>query len=119
MLNGLLDGQCDAQARHIDAQHPLADRWIVERGGEAIGRFDVDRTTGPWRLIEIALVPSARGAGIGTALLAWLIGEAGVTGVELHVAHDNPRAAALYARTGFVRVPGMSATHERMVRPFS
>ncbi len=55
----------------------------------------------------LAVAPSARGQGVGTALLHAIFDEArrqGYTEVRLEVAGDNHRARALYERMGFVAV---------------
>jgi ribosomal protein S18 acetylase RimI-like enzyme len=56
-------------------------------------------------LIDISLVPAARGAGLGGAILADLIAAAGAAGkrVTLHVERLNP-ARRLYVRHGFTLV---------------
>jgi ribosomal-protein-alanine N-acetyltransferase len=56
--------------------------------------------------ISIAVVPASRGRGIGTALLATLVGRArhgGFHALSLSVSPENP-AVRLYERAGFVRV---------------
>jgi ribosomal protein S18 acetylase RimI-like enzyme len=55
-------------------------------------------------LAHLAVVPELRGHGVGRALLDQLVGvarEAGRRRVALDVAASNPRAEALYRRTGF------------------
>ena len=59
--------------------------------------------------ISIGVVPQARGAGIGSRLLAALIEcarERAVPALSLSVEPDNP-AARLYRRLGFVEVGGV------------
>jgi len=56
----------------------------------------------------IAVVPDARGTGVGTALLAAIKDRARTLGksyVRLDVIDSNPRARALYEREGFVAGP--------------
>jgi ribosomal protein S18 acetylase RimI-like enzyme len=66
----------------------------------------VDRTASEVRLVDISLLPAARGGGTGTHLICALLEEAAGAGrpVRLHVARGNP-ALRLYARLGF-RVDG-------------
>lgn len=56
-------------------------------------------------LDEVFIEPVARGAGIGRAAIAALLGELrakGVKAAHLEVALDNPDAQRLYERAGFV-----------------
>jgi len=58
---------------------------------------------GGW-IIQVGVVPAARGRGIGAALVAEavrLMRAAGQTVITLNVNVDNPHAAALYCRLGF------------------
>ncbi|MDB5696110.1 MAG: acetyltransferase family [Sphingomonas bacterium] len=111
-----LDSQFALQQAHAARVHPAADRWIVERQRKAIGRLYVDRSTPCWRLIDIGLLAREQGRGHGTLVLRWLLGEAGRAGaaVDLHVRHENPRAAALYRRLGFVDADSSAASHARL-----
>jgi GNAT superfamily N-acetyltransferase len=56
----------------------------------------------------IAVMPERRRLGIGTALTDWLVHRAFAAGAGLAVLEpDDDRAARLYARLGFVEIPGM------------
>jgi len=117
-----LDSQFRLQHRHFVTAAPEGDFLIVLRArpplaAAPIGRLYLDRAGPVWRLTEIGIAPEARGGGTGSALIAWLQGEARLaraTGIDLHVASDNVRAAALYRRLGFAQAPGGTATHARM-----
>ncbi|HET8898029.1 MAG TPA: N-acetyltransferase [Rhodanobacteraceae bacterium] len=53
---------------------------------------------------HVAVAPTARGQGIGSALMSWFATEArrrSLPRLVLDVAADNPRAQALYTRLGF------------------
>lgn len=68
---------------------------LLEKGKEA-GVLSMD---------GIAVSPEARGRGIGTALLDAICGiarQAGRHSVRLDVIDSNPRARALYERSGFI-----------------
>ena len=67
-----------------------------------VGRLIVDRRPGDIRIVDISLVPEARGAGVGSRLIGDLLEEARATDriVSIHVEVHN-RAAELYARLGF------------------
>lgn len=113
----LLDDQFRLQAAHFDAVYPGLARYVVEERGHAVGRMYVDRAGDGWRLVEIGILPARQGQGLGAAVIRWLARSAraaGAPAVELQVAHDNPRAAALYRRLGFAAIAGLSATHATM-----
>lgn len=94
--------QFDAQDRHYQEHFPAAAFQIIELDAQPIGRLYVDRRADEIRLIDIALLPEFRGAGIGTALLMELIDEAAAAGkpLRIHVERFNP-ALRLYQRLGF------------------
>jgi ribosomal protein S18 acetylase RimI-like enzyme len=96
--------QFTAQQRYYRAQFRDAAFDVVLHAGEPIGRLYVDRRTDELRVLDLALVPAARGAGIGTRLLCALIDEAARAALPLriHVEHSN-RAVRLYERLGFTR----------------
>ncbi|MDQ4086444.1 MAG: GNAT family N-acetyltransferase, partial [Pseudomonadota bacterium] len=100
-----LEQQHDAQHRHYRAAYPGAEWLIVERGGEAIGRLYLVEWDSELRVVDISLVPAARGTGIGGAILSDLIAVAQAAGkpLSIHVERDN-RARRLYDRLGFETV---------------
>ncbi len=95
--------QFDLQARAFAQAFPAAHHEVVLCAGQPVGRLIVDHTSDPIRLIDMALLPDHRSAGIGSELLRRLLDEATAAGkpVVLHVARSNP-AAMLYQRLGFV-----------------
>jgi len=94
--------QHDAQHRHYQAHYPDAEWLIIERGEVAIGRLYVDAWTHELRIVDISLMPEARGQGIGEAILRDVIEWARDMGkgVSIHVEKHNP-ARSLYLRLGF------------------
>lgn len=87
------------------AQHPDAVAHVaVAPDGAVLGRVMVDRSSRPWRIVDLVVHPSARRSGIATAFLARVTGEADDAGVDivLHVRPDNTSALALYTAAGFV-----------------
>lgn len=99
-----LQHQFDAQHSHYRTHYPAAEWLVIERGGAAIGRLYVDEWESEFRLIDIALLPQARGGGIGGALIEDLIEAATAKGkaLSIHVERNNP-AMGLYHRLGFVK----------------
>jgi ribosomal-protein-alanine N-acetyltransferase len=81
-------------------------------GGFALARA----VAGEAEVLTLAVAPEARRQGIGSRLLAGVLGEAARRGcrtVFLEVAADNGAACALYRRSGFAetgRRPGYYAT---------
>jgi len=98
-----LDMQFDLQARAFAQAYPDAHHEVVLCVGQPVGRLIIDRSSDAIRLVDIALLPDYRSAGIGSELLRRLLDEATGAGkpVVLHVAKSN-RASALYQRLGFV-----------------
>ena len=94
--------QHDAQRRHYRTHYPDALWMIVEHAGQPVGRLYLERWPSQHRLIDIAMLPQARGKGFGTALLKDVIAEAFASGksVSIHVEKANP-AMSLYRLLGF------------------
>ncbi|HZS39489.1 MAG TPA: GNAT family N-acetyltransferase [Polyangia bacterium] len=99
--------QFDAQRRHYAAAYDGAAFSIILRDGRPAGRLYVDRREREIRVVDIALLPEHRAAGIGGALLRQLFDEAarGRKTVSIHVERQNA-ARRLYQRLGFVEVEG-------------
>jgi ribosomal protein S18 acetylase RimI-like enzyme len=105
LQSSFLAQQFDAQHRHYAQTHPDAERLVIERGGAPVGRLLVDDTLDKLMLIDISLLPEARGGGIGGAIMADLVAhaEAGARIFSLYVMKGNP-ARRLYERFGFAQV---------------
>jgi len=95
--------QFEAQDAHYLTHYPNASREIILVDGEPVGRLYVDRWPKEIRIMEITLLPEARGHGVGGRLLADLQSEARNAGkiLSIHVERFNP-ALTLYSRLGFV-----------------
>jgi ribosomal protein S18 acetylase RimI-like enzyme len=94
--------QFEAQSREWSAANPQGSFQVVLVEGEPAGRLYVDRRADEFRVVDVSLLPEFRGRGIGTALLAHVIGTADAAGkpVRIHVERFNP-ARRLYERLGF------------------
>lgn len=113
--------QFNAQTTHYRNHYPNAEYQIIEREeGIPAGRLIVDRSGGSILLMDIALLPEYRNAGIGTALLKELLAEAAHKNqpVVLHVETFNP-AMKLYERLGFIKTGENGIYHEMMWTPGS
>ncbi|WP_206026480.1 GNAT family N-acetyltransferase [Roseimicrobium sp. ORNL1] len=104
MIRAFLQQQFEAQTAHYE-QHYLSHgaifRIILEHG-HPIGRFYTFEGSDEIRVVDIALVPEARGRGIGTAILKDLLSKSNKP-VTIHVEKQNP-AMRLYQRLGFSRI---------------
>lgn len=112
-----LDMQFDAQRRHYRAHYPQAEWSIVVVDGADAGRLYLDDSGDALLLVDVVLLPSFRGRGIGRALLAGVLAraDAGGRAIRLHVEKDNP-ALGWYLRLGFA-VDGDAGAYWRMQRP--
>ncbi len=114
MLAALLKMQFAGQQGTYRTQFPEADHHIILHGEQPIGRLLVDRGGEQIVLVDVALLPEARGAGLGTRLLRQLQEEAAAKGLPLRlkVLLSNP-ARRLYRRLGFVGL-GEDGVYEQM-----
>jgi ribosomal protein S18 acetylase RimI-like enzyme len=103
-LAPLLDMQANAQRLGYAREFPRAhDRILLDAStNEAIGRLLTDDAAGILHLIDIALLPSAQGRGVGTALLRSLLAEAKAADLRVQLSvNPGSRALSLYSRLGF------------------
>lgn len=99
-----LGQQFAAQHHHYTTHYAGASLQVILVGGEPAGRLYVARWPGEIRIVDIALLPEFRSAGVGSRLLAELLAEADQAGakISIHVEKHNP-ALRLYQRLGFAR----------------
>lgn len=105
-MNGhvLASGGEVSDAHHMARlMHRFECAQILLDDGAPVGLLKVSRDPHEWVVIQVQLAPGYQGGGIGTGLLAEVIGEATRAGVDLtlSVLKANP-AKALYERFGFV-----------------
>ncbi|HEY2031660.1 MAG TPA: GNAT family N-acetyltransferase [Myxococcales bacterium] len=73
--------------------------WLAERGGHPVGYLAGRKLDRAIAIEELAVLPSARRLGVGSALVRQALD--GRDGALLSVAEDNLAARALYERLGF------------------
>lgn len=97
--------QFGAQRAHYLQHYASAEYSIVLEHGVPVGRLYVNRLSDDIRIMDVALMPEARGRGIGGALVQRILEEAARTGksVSIHVEAFNP-ALRLYERLGFRQI---------------
>lgn len=104
-----IEAFCEMQHRFRTAGYgqylPPVESEVVLWEGTPVGMLAVCRNPERWVLVNIELLPSARGKGIGAELIARLQRGAAAAGVglRLQAASGNP-VVRLYARCGFARV---------------
>lgn len=101
-LEAFLRMQFTSQQRVYDAKYPQAEYHVILFDDVAAGTVRVNHTEDEIHLVDIALLPEYRNAGIGSSLLKELLAEGRRSGraVSLHVLKTN-RAIKLYERMGF------------------
>jgi ribosomal protein S18 acetylase RimI-like enzyme len=94
--------QFDLQCAHYHQHYPEAAYQIIVSRDRPIGRLYVHREQDQILVIDIALLPEHRRAGLGGSLLRELQVEAAAEqkAVRIHVELENP-ALRLYTRLGF------------------
>jgi GNAT superfamily N-acetyltransferase len=92
-----------AQQAHFEQHYPQADRLVVMRGDDYIGRLYIVRWPARHGIIDLTLLPVYRRRGAGEAMLRDLMDEAAAAGKDLVILVDKfSPAMRLYQRLGFV-----------------
>ncbi len=99
-----LDLQFAAMRRGYATMYPAGEFLIITHNDQPVGRLVLNRSTDEIRVVDLALLPAHRNAGIGTCLMQRLCEEAGQShkAVRLSVLR-NSRAFRWYERLGFVK----------------
>jgi GNAT superfamily N-acetyltransferase len=109
--------QFDAQSRQYRSSFPDASHSIICVDGKPAGRLIVNRREDEVRIVDVALLPEFRGAGVGGELIRRLLADADTAGVPVrcHVLAGN-RARGFWERAGFVAL-GFDGMHISLERP--
>ena len=104
-VDAFLQMQFTAQHKYYQEHFTDANFDIILLDNQRIGRLYLDRREDEIRIIDIALLPEYRNAGIGSALLKDILAEATAASkaVRIHVEKFNP-ALRLYKRLGFYQI---------------
>lgn len=115
-----LEGQFRMQSEGYATNYIGAVHRIIQLDGVDVGRLIVLRTDEMLRIIDLSLIPAARGRGLGTDILRTLLNEAhgGKVPVRLAVEAQNP-AINLYLRHGFTAVETRGHHYEMEWRPLA
>ncbi|WAH57645.1 GNAT family N-acetyltransferase [Pseudomonas silvicola] len=98
-----LRSQFELQSLQYATLCSASERLLIVLGQEPMGRLYLRCSNADIHVVDLSLMPSCRGAGLGTALLIAMQEQALTAGkrVTLSVAATNP-AQRLYRRLGFV-----------------
>lgn len=112
-VEAFLRMQFHAQDMHYRKHFPNSTFEIVLLSDLPIGRLYLDRQSRELVILDIALLPTHRGRGIGTKILTDLLAAAAASSqcVKIHVEVYNP-ARHLYDRLGFVKIGDAGVYHE-------
>ncbi len=116
-IAALLAQQFAVQDTYYRRHYPQGRFDVVMRDEQAVGRFYHDWLGGEARLIDVALLPRYRGAGIGRRLVGAFVAQAARRAMPavLYVEMGNP-VQALYRRLGFETI-GEDGVYLQMRRP--
>lgn len=120
-INAFLLQQFEAQHTYYLEQFSSASFDIIlNEDGTPIGRLYLDERDDEFRIIDISLLPSHRGKGIGSSLLQDIIAKATSSekAIRIHVEHNNP-AMQLYKRLGFKMLEDFGIHHLMELQPTS
>src|ERR1051325_4954539 len=97
--------QFDAQDSYYRSKFPNASYQFILNDGERVGRLYIDRDNNEIRILDIAVLPQFRSAGIGSYLIRQIIDEAVRTGQQatIWIEHFNP-SQKLFRQFGFVMI---------------
>lgn len=90
-----------------ELQNPLSLWLVAEQDGEFLGYIGSQTVQGESDMLNLAVLPEHRRAGIGAALVTALceaLAAAGSKRLTLEVRVSNGPAKALYARLGFAEI---------------
>lgn len=104
------------QAADYRRRFPGADYLLLERAGAACGRIVLDTGPAALRLVDIALLPEARGQGLGRHIVRALqrCAADACLPLTLSVHHSNPGARRLYATLGLRRTARDDVSEQMM-----
>ena len=98
----MITQQFNAQDVAYRSKFPKADFDVILVDGEKAGRLYLDRRKDELRILDLTLLPTFRGQGIGTKLFEGLFDEARKSSrkIAAHIEHHS-RAIGLAHRLGF------------------
>ena len=91
------------EEQHARVLFSYENSQIITHENKSVGLLKVDKSTNPWKIIQIQVSPKFQNLGIGTRILQKIIEESNKTecSIELNVLKKNT-AQRLYKRLGFI-----------------
>lgn len=116
MIETIVEMQLKAQTQGYGDQFPNAMYFIIEKQQQPVGKATIDFSDNLVHLIDIALIPKARGQGFGKAILQSFQRCAAQVAapMSLSVEQQNNAAKQLYRKLGFV-TEQIYPPYERMI----
>jgi ribosomal protein S18 acetylase RimI-like enzyme len=112
--NAFLHHQFKAMRRGYQSMFPGAEFSVILKNQIPIGRMVIDRGTETIRVVDLAVLPAARGSGIGSHLMRCLQQEARASGKPICLqVFQNNRALRLYQRLGF-QIAGQDGPYHQL-----
>lgn len=114
-IEQLIAMQHRVQSHGYRQAYPQAAYLVLEQGDAPIGRLVIEQQGDVLHLVDIAIVPAARGQGAGSTVLRGLQAQAGAHQLHIHLAVNKSNAAArkLYQQLGF-RLRGENEVQEQL-----
>lgn len=121
LVQTLTDFQVRAQRSAYRDARPHSRDGLIERDGVPVGRCWVDRSGADVHVLDLAVLPQQRRAGVARQVLADLQAEAAThrQRVTLAVREENEAARALYRGLGFTVAGGADGVLELAWEPES
>jgi ribosomal protein S18 acetylase RimI-like enzyme len=102
--DAFLRSQFSAQQKHYRSYFPRAVHEMILVDDQPAGRLYVDRRETAIHILDVTLLPRARGRGIGTQILLDLMKEADLENKSCSVYVESfNRSLGLFQRLGFVK----------------
>lgn len=116
VVDTMLEQQYRLQQASYREQYPNANTYILFYQQQIVGKVMLDISEYRIHLIDLIMIPSMRGQGFGSAILAFIKQEAAIRNlpVGLSVEKENALAKKLYLQHGF-KLESCSDTHELML----
>ncbi|HEY1960830.1 MAG TPA: GNAT family N-acetyltransferase [Rhizomicrobium sp.] len=118
-IDTIMQFQYRSQSGTYRALYPNAGYWIIEGGGEAIGRLIEEDEGDKVYFVDFALVPELQAKGLGTAFIELVANEWAEKGraARVEVRMGNTPSLKLCAKLGFRQIEDDRVGYVNLLRP--